>query len=317
MAVWDIETTEGETGGGKVTWELDDLDVWGTEADMDDLSSKLVRYDPFHDPTHRNPAEGSSRASKHQGVGSQPYQQPQSPSAEEPPSFDLLTLEPEERLGWNFSQPFDFIHVRTMKGCFAYWEEVYAEIYRNLRPGGYIEVADYEVLSPEMLKQKAEPGAMSDESSQSAIPPSRADDRYYILPTVRRLYITMMEASFKAGRPLGMFYMHKSFLEEAGFKDVRTTYVNVPVGPWPEDEEQKRIGKMFLVVLMESFEAHLLRLATKYGDAERRWTAEEVREKIEVAKQEVLELSEKGADANHEGWCANFRWVIGRKSKIG
>lgn len=44
---------------------------------------------------------------------------------------------------------------------------------------------------------------------------------------------------------------------------MRTMYVNVPVGMWSTDEEQKRIGKMLFVALMESLEPYALHLLTK------------------------------------------------------
>jgi hypothetical protein len=126
----------------------------------------------------------------------------------------------------------------------------------------------------------------------------------------------MMQASYKSGRPLGTFYMHPTYLEDAGFKDIRTTQVNVPVGQWPDNEEQRKVGKMFLVILMESLEPHSMRLLTRYGDAERIWTAEEVRETIELAKKEILDWSEGLVnERRREGWCANFKWIVGRKSK--
>jgi SAM-dependent methyltransferase len=315
IAVWDLETTEGDSGGGRVTWELDDLDVWSIEAGVDD-HGMLENYDPVQDPTHRGPVEQPVRLrSKESQLRLKSLLQQRQPETnlQTPPEFDghefsdLSILEPEEQPGWNFSQPFDLIHLRNMKGSFSYWEEVYAEIYKHLRPGGHVEVADYEVLPPEILIQK--PDGNTDENQR----PPGSGTKEPPLPAVRKLYKAMMEASFISGRPLGTFYMHRTFLEEAGFKDIRTTQVNVPVGQWPKDEEQKQVGKMFLVVLMESFEPHLLRLATKYGDSEKRWTAEEVRALTEQAKKEILELSEMGAKEQDKGWCATFKWITGRK----
>ena len=124
----------------------------------------------------------------------------------------------------------------------------------------------------------------------------------------------MMEASYKSGRPLGLFYMHSSYLEEAGFTDIQTTHVNVPIGQWAGDEEQKRIGKLMLVLVLEGFEASLLRLLTKYGDRERIWTAEEVRADIARAQEEVADLVDRAERGEAEPWCASFKWIIGRKS---
>jgi hypothetical protein len=317
MAVWDLETTEADSGNARVTWEIDDLDVWGVEADVDDLTSRLQRYDPYSDITVRNPIDAPSRHRVKDSL--QPQSQPLTPSAAEPsPSFNPYVLEPEPpQPGWNFSQPFDYIHLRNMKGSFAYWEEVYAEIYKNLRPGGYVEVADYELLIPEVLNMTVQSDSAPGEPSSSTAPPSSSMGEF-ALPMVRSLYLSMIRASFKSGRPLGTFYMHPTYLEDTGFKDVRTTYVNVPIGQWPEDEEQKRVGKMFFVVVMEGMETNLLRLMTRWGDGKEIWTSEQVKEKIEIARKEVLEWMEgmkKREDGTKVGWTASFKWVVGRKSK--
>ncbi|KAF2114807.1 S-adenosyl-L-methionine-dependent methyltransferase [Lophiotrema nucula] len=307
MAVWDIETTEEDGGTGRVTWEIDDLDVWGVEEEMDELTSRLETYNPFRDPAARNLTESPSRSRLRD-----PESQSQSPSITLPesgPSFNPYMLEPEVQPGWHFSQPFDLVHLRAMRGTFAYWEDVYAEIYNNLRPGGWIEIADYELVLPEMPNSTSQPGETTDDA------PMHPGQQLPFAALIK-LYKSMMEASFKSGRPLGTYYMHPTYLEDAGFKDIRTTFVNVPVGQWPEDEEQRKIGKMFLIILLESLEPHSLRLLTRHGDAEKIWSAEEVRECVELCKKEILDWSEGLVDERRrEGWCANFKWIIGRKSK--
>lgn len=305
MAVWDIETTEADAGGGRVTWEIDDLDIWGVESDMDDLTSRLENYNPFVDPTARNPLDSPAKTKA--AKDSQTHSQSETPYPSSP-SFNPYTLDPDEQPGWHFSHPFDLIHLRNCKGTFAYWEDVYAEIYKNLAPGGWVEVADFELVLPTMINATT-PSPGSEEPA-----PGYTDGAP--LPTIRKLYLAMMEASFKSGRPLGTFYMHPTYLEDAGFKDVRTTYVNVPIGQWPEDPEQKKIGKMFLVVFYESLEAHLLRLLTKWGDKDKVWTVEEVLEEVERGKREIMDWSDgPGGRESREGWCANFKWIVGRKSK--
>jgi hypothetical protein len=130
------------------------------------------------------------------------------------------------------------------------------------------------------------------------------DPATFPVPTLRKLYASMMEASYKSGRPLGLFYMHPSYLEEAGFTDIQTTHVNVPIGQWAGDEEQKRIGKLMLVLVLEGFEASLLRLLT----------AEEVRVDIARAQEEVADVVERAERGEAEPWCASFKWITGRKS---
>ncbi|KAH7087326.1 S-adenosyl-L-methionine-dependent methyltransferase [Paraphoma chrysanthemicola] len=289
MTEWDIDTTEATLGGSKVAWELDDLDVWNQETDMDTLTSWLERYDFFTETTNRNPLDTSPNRSRSQS----------GPDGEESmesliPNPFVLTSQPEP--GWHFSEPYELIHLRNMKGVFSHWEEVYNEIHKSLSPGGWVEVADYDF-------------------GQVPLPTDSTDPSSVPLPTVRRLYKAGIEASFKSGRPLGTFYMHPSYLEEAGFTDIKTTTVNVPVGQWPDDEAQKTIGKLMLVVLMETFEAGMPRLLTQYGDKEGRiWTLDEVMADIDRAREEIVDWCNRAERGEVEGWCASFKWITGRKS---
>jgi SAM-dependent methyltransferase len=293
MTEWDIYTTEATTGGSRVTWELDDLDVWGKEIDVDYLVDRLASLDFITEPTYRNPIASPKKSTAATELDASASN---ARASEEPLTIDLSTLTPQPEPGWHFSDSFELIHMRNMKGTFTHWEDVYAEIYKSLSPGGWIEVADWDLgsvpLGPEHTKDPAN------------LP----------MPTLRKLYAGAMEASFRSGRPLGLYYMNPSYLEEAGFVDIQTTHVNVPVGQWSDDEAQKSIGKMMFVLGMETFEPLCLRLLTQWGSKSRVWTAEEVRANCEMAQREVREWVEKSERREVEGWCASFKWVTARKS---
>jgi len=292
MTEWDLNTTEATLGESRVTWELDDLDVWGKETDVDDLIARLAQYDFFTETTHRIPIESPTRSSS-KAEDQSSHGLPD--TSVESLTIDLSSLVPQPEPGWHFSDPFELIHLRNMKGCFAHWEEVYAEIYKSLSPGGCIEVADYDL-------------------GQVPLGPGKPGLSAYPMPTLRKLYAALMEASCRSGRPLGLYYMHPSYLEEAGFTNIRTTHVNVPIGQWGQDEAQRSIGKMMLVIVMETFEASLLRLLTKYGDKDKVWTAEQVRTAIEAAQNEVADWCAMAEKGEVEGWCASFKWITARKS---
>ncbi|KAJ8115392.1 hypothetical protein OPT61_g2943 [Boeremia exigua] len=269
MTQWDLDTTEATMGSAPVTWELDDLDVWGVDSHMEELST-ISNFDFYRDMMHRTPVHSPPRS-----PGAAQFNKSIS-YPEESLITNPYSLNPQPEPGWHFSEPYELIHLRNMKGAFSHWEEVYAEVHKSLSPGGWIEVADWDM------------GAVP-------IDHATADPATFPIPTLRKLYASMMEASYKSGRPLGLFYMHPSYLEEAGFTDIQTTQVNVPIGQWVNDEEQKRIGKLLLVVVMEGFEASLLRLLTKFGDRERIWSAEEVRKDIGRAQLEVADWVERPA----------------------
>tara|TARA_R110002003_G_scaffold48_49_gene4311 strand:- start:9710 stop:10630 length:921 start_codon:yes stop_codon:yes gene_type:complete len=289
MTEWDIDTTEATLGSSKVSWELDDLDVWSQETDVDTLTSWLERYDFFTETTNRNPLDTSPNRSRSQSG-------PEGNGSVESLILNPFVLATQPEPGWHFSEPYELIHLRNMKGVFTHWEDVYTEIYKSLSPGGWVEVADYDF-------------------GQVPLPTESSDAATLPLPTVRRLYKAGIEASFKSGRPLGTFYMHPSYLEEAGFTDIQTTTVNVPVGQWPRDETQKMIGKLMLVVLMETFEAGMPRLLTKYGDKDGRiWTVDEVMADIALARDEIVDWCNRAERGEVEGWSASFKWITGRKS---
>ncbi|KAJ4988695.1 methyltransferase domain-containing protein [Stagonosporopsis vannaccii] len=294
MTQWDLDTTEATMGAANVIWELDDLDVWGVDSHMDELST-ITNFDFYRNMMHREPIHSPPKSPNiaDSAATKPPPSYPE--TSVESLAIDLYKLDPRPEPGWHFSDPYEFIHLRNMKGAFSHWEEVYAEIHKSLSPGGWVEVADWDM------------GAVPIDHATS-------DPSMFPIPTLRKLYASMMEASYKSGRPLGLFYMHPSYLEEAGFTDIQTTQVNMPIGQWVDDEEQKRIGKLLMVVVMEGFEASLLRLLTKFGDRERVWTAEEVRADIARAQAEVAEWVERSERGEAEGWCASFKWITGRKS---
>ncbi|RMZ70926.1 tam domain methyltransferase [Pyrenophora seminiperda CCB06] len=296
MVEWDIETTEATVGNATVTWELDDLDVWGRETNVDELVEKLSTMDLATNMMNRDPLASLPKKSK----SSSSTQHRQSSSSDENMTIDLSSITPQAEPGWHFSDKFELIHLRNMKGSFTHWEEVYAEIYKSLTPGGWIEVVDWDLGQV----------PLGPESTPHAIP----------MPTLRKLYVAFMEASFQSGRPLGLFYMHPTYLADAGFTDIQTTHVNVPVGQWTpaddDDDGQRSLGKMMFVLGMEMFEPVCLRLLTKWGrrgGEGRVWTAEEVRGEVERAKREVCEYVEKSERGEVEGWCASFKWVTARK----
>ena len=91
-------------------------------------------------------------------------------------------------------------------------------------------------------------------------------------------------AADKAGRPLGVRHLKRPVLEAAGFKGVRTTVLDAPVGTWPKDARKQSIGKMWLIAVLEGLEATGLRLLTR----EMNWKAADVRELCDKVKAELV-----------------------------
>ncbi len=164
---------------------------------------------------------------------------------------------------WDFSERFDFIHIRGLAGAFSDWPRVYAEAFKNLAPGGQIEVADVDWVDVFGEEEETESEFTS---------------------AFEELMQKTLEASSRAGRPLSTQHLQASYFQEAGFENIRDVEVGVPVGTWFPSQRKKAMGKMWLVCVMESLEAQSLRLLTR----ELGWTAEQVRELCQRAKEELL-----------------------------
>lgn len=153
---------------------------------------------------------------------------------------------------WTFTNKFDFIYSRMMSGAFANWPLFFKQSFeyvrplppetllpclfslsclwqncvqnrflssrRNLAPGGYIEVVDYNY-------------------------PFRVDDNS--LPTnsaLQKWTQLMLEGCAKAGRPIDVAQTFKKQLEDMGFTDVVETQYKWPGNRWPKDPKYKELG---------------------------------------------------------------------------
>ncbi|KAI5811871.1 hypothetical protein BZA77DRAFT_297379 [Pyronema omphalodes] len=66
----------------------------------------------------------------------------------------------------------------------------------------------------------------------------------------------LRESMLKMGRPPPELQSMKTLLENAGFEDVHVLEVKEPVGPWPKDARQKRIGAMSLLNCVTVFKSY-------------------------------------------------------------
>jgi cyclopropane fatty-acyl-phospholipid synthase-like methyltransferase len=100
---------------------------------------------------------------------------------------------------WNYStdEHFDFIHARGLCGGIADWARFYGQVYRNLNPGGWLEIVEYA-------------GHIRSD-----------DDTIQRAPWTRRWVGEVCEASRKFGKTFTVAHMHKKGLEDTGFLDVR------------------------------------------------------------------------------------------------
>ena len=167
--------------------------------------------------------------------------------------FELDDVEDE----WAYNEPFDFIHVRSLSGAIANWDQVYAEVASNLKPGGCFEVVD---SGPILLKEGS------------------SDSHLSIYNAVIQL------AAERSGRPLNLDHLKEAAFEKTGLSVTKSRIFEVPLGTWPDDPQKKLAGKMSMIVALEGLEAESLRLLTKY----QKWKIEEVKDLCSKVQQEIL-----------------------------
>lgn len=150
---------------------------------------------------------------------------------------------------WTFqSSTIDFIHVRSLFGCISSWPAFYNECYRILKPGGWIEQAEF---SPGFY---SEDGTVTDEHIMGD-------------------WIKHGKKCFEVmGKEIMVFEKMKGCIEEAGFVDVEERKFKWPIGTWPKDRKMKDLGAWTRAHLDAGLEGWTLRGLTGVLG----WTREEV-----------------------------------------
>ncbi|KAH8683023.1 putative Demethylmenaquinone methyltransferase [Tricladium varicosporioides] len=189
----------------------------------------------------------------------------------------------EEEGGWTWPEDeFDLIHFRTMAGAFKDWNYIYSETYRHLKPGGWIEVLDFD-------DHKKLLSYFSEDSG------------------VQEWFLDIIKALRIMGRPRGTWHLDPKTLENAGFVDVRSDTKTIPMGIWPEDPEAQSVGKHFLVAQLCGIEALCLRPLTEVLG----WDPAEVRRMCDIVTDRVREVALDPEKAKGMGF--NVKVLIGRK----
>ncbi|KAM3080970.1 hypothetical protein ACMFMG_004929 [Clarireedia jacksonii] len=189
----------------------------------------------------------------------------------------------EEEGGWTWpANEFDLVHLRNMAGAFSNWDHIYSEAYEHLKPGGWIEVMDF-------------------------------DDHHAFLTffapesCVPRMFEAVDGAAQKSGRPRGVTHLEPEMLTKQGFVDVQVREFGIPMGPWPEDRTLKTIGKLWLVAMLSALEAYALRLLV----SELGWAEEEARG---LCREFEAELKRVAVDEERaRGMQTKMKVLTGRK----
>jgi SAM-dependent methyltransferase len=178
------------------------------------------------------------------------------------------------------SNHYDLIHFRDMTGAFADWEAIYRSAFRCLKPGGWIEVLDFDdrkglhdlfaYFEPESLLYKM------------------AHD--------------LQEASVMSGRPRGVGHLEPRLLVNAGYVDVKLTEYSIPL-----KTQDGSTGKFWLLSCLNGMEPVCMRLLTKFKG----WSPDDVRLGCETVAEELMTLAHDPQRA--KSFVVKLRVLTGRK----
>jgi SAM-dependent methyltransferase len=195
-----------------------------------------------------------------------------------PPNLKFEVDDAEE--DWTYKVNFfDYIHFRTMCGCFQNWDDTFAKAYAHLAPGGYVEFQDY---SGELFNSDGELLSGPDRFPNGLIEPY--DPAVPDTSAVAYIFHLICKGSIKGGRPVPVARTISSNIKNAGFEDVKVTKIIWPLGGWPKDKTLKDLGKISRVGLSEGLHAFSAALLTRYLG----FTADEVNDLVEKAKKDML-----------------------------
>ncbi|EPS35856.1 hypothetical protein H072_10682 [Dactylellina haptotyla CBS 200.50] len=152
-------------------------------------------------------------------------------------SFEIDDVESD----WTYTPAsFDLIFSRYMLGSIQDWPRLFEQIFKALKPGGYIEI-----LEPDSTL-RCDDGSLTLESA---------------LLEWNKLFVDAAEIS---GRTLVGAPKYASWLEEAGFVDIKDAKLMLPNSPWPKDKRLKELGGYHMAALTESLQGLSLRLFSHF-----------------------------------------------------
>jgi SAM-dependent methyltransferase len=186
----------------------------------------------------------------------------------------------DAELEWERPFDHDLVHLRHMAGAFRDWPFIYSQVYKSLKPGGYIEVLDFDDHN-------------TFKNILSFFPRESLAHR-----VSRDAY----EAAVESGRPRGVAHLEPRLLTDAGFEDIQAQELALPFLASDSD-----MGPLWLKAAIEGLEPTILRLLTKYKG----WTAEEVREATSLIGDEMKAIAQDRR--RRKDFQTKIRILTGRK----
>ncbi|KAL1837625.1 hypothetical protein VTJ49DRAFT_3564 [Mycothermus thermophilus] len=212
---------------------------------------------------------------------------------------DIAPIQPQQQVPFNVefhiedaedewirpADTFDLVHFRNLEGAFSDWSFVYNQAFACIKPGGWIEILDWEDW-------------FADRNYLSFFPEGSAP---------HALVRAVLRAAEAAGKPRGASHLNPDLLRQAGFVEIRETVYDMGVGA----RDDANYGQFWLFSIVTGFEAQCLRLLTKHLC----WDADDVRR---LCREVALETKMVADDPHRtEPFVVKLRVVVGRKPLLG
>ncbi|TAQ87317.1 hypothetical protein B7494_g4361 [Chlorociboria aeruginascens] len=146
----------------------------------------------------------------------------------------------DAQLPWTFApESFDFVHIRCLFGGISDWPFLYREIYKCMKPGGYVQDLEFSV------EFKCDDGSVPKDS------------------VLWEWGHHFLDAGVKMGKEFSIVYHTKQYMTSAAFVDIQERKFKLPVGPWSSDKRFKEVGLCNHYYMMQGLEGMCLLLFTK------------------------------------------------------
>lgn len=175
---------------------------------------------------------------------------------------------------------YDMIHMRWLSGAFRDWSFIYDCAYYSLKPGGWIEVADFD-------------GFDTIDFFNNHFPPESP---------IHKLFRDIHIAADMAGRKVSISHLNAPDFMEAGFVDIRVVEYSLPV-----IFGEPSVDKIWLMALIDGIESMALRLLTEYMD----WDPEECKAVCEQVAWELANITKTPELA--KSLTTKLRVIVARK----
>ncbi|KIW68320.1 hypothetical protein PV04_04273 [Phialophora macrospora] len=154
-----------------------------------------------------------------------------------PPNLQFMIDDCEA--DWTFVRTFDYIRLGHLGGSIADWRKLFRQCMDNLKPGGWVEVMDFEAW-----------GSTDDNSLPE-------DSSWHTWQT------ELSNAAEKFGRIMNISPQIRGMVDEAGFQDIEHVIYKVPLSTWPKEKHLKDLGSYMSLLMTEAMQAYSLALFTR------------------------------------------------------